>query len=73
MTDNVISFRGISSLDLNPNRVLQEAINDDLQYVVIMGFRKDGSEYFKTSVADGGDVLWIMERSKLKLLRTVDE
>lgn len=64
---NVVPFNGITRLDLDPERVL-EAARGQLTGVVIMGYARDGSEYFASSYADGGDVLWLLERSKLKLL-----
>ena len=71
MDDNVILFSGITNLDLPPDRVLEQAIGK-LDSVVILGYTKDGDEYFCSSIADGGEVLWIMERLKLCLLQTVE-
>ena len=34
-----------------------------------MGYTETGEEYFASSIADGGDVLWLMERMKAALLR----
>ena len=70
---NVVAFNGITSLNLNPDRVLQGALEAGLTEVVIIGFDADGEEYFATSLADGGDLLWHLERTKLKLLRTADQ
>ena len=66
MSDNVIPFNGITSLDIDPDMVLDEA--KGLESVIVIGYTKDGEEYFSSSVADGGEVLWQLERSKLKLL-----
>ena len=64
---NVINFTGITKLDLPPDRVLESA-KDRLEGVVILGFDKEGGEYFASSYADGGDVLWLLERCKLRIL-----
>lgn len=69
---NVVRFTGITNLDLDPNLVLQEAI-DELDGVVILGYDKDGDEYFASSIADGGEVNWILDRAKAKLINIVDE
>lgn len=61
----------ITSLDLPPDRLLEKAIGE-LDTVVIVGYHKDGSEYFASSVADGSVVNWLLDRCKLKLLETVD-
>lgn len=66
---DVVLFRGITRLDLPADRVLMDAAeNGDLDGVVIIGATKDGGEYFASSIADGGTVLWLMERFKTKLL-----
>ena len=67
----VVDGNFITKLDLDPDRVIEGAIGE-LDEVVIIGVAKDGSEYFASSKSDGGDVLWHLERAKLKLLRTVD-
>lgn len=72
MADNVVDFNGITKLDLDPDRVLQKAIGE-LDRVVIVGYHKDGSEYFASSVADGSDVNWLLDRCKLRLLQIVDQ
>ena len=72
MTDNVILFNGITKLNLPPDRVLEAAVGK-LDHVVIMGFTHDGDEYFASSQADGGDVMWLMERCKKRLLEIPDK
>lgn len=68
----VVIFHGITVLDLDPDRTLRAA-EGVLEHVVIIGRTKDGYEYFSSSVADGGDALWMMERAKKALLSTPDE
>lgn len=63
----VIPFKGITKLDLDPDTIL-ESNKDKLEGVVIMGWDKDGKEYFASSYADGGTVLWLVERMKKALL-----
>lgn len=66
---NVIPFTGITKLDLPPDRILESAIGH-LDGVVVLGYKKDsGEEYFASSYADGGDMLWLLERAKQALLR----
>lgn len=64
---NIIPLNCVTSLDLPADRVLNEAI-EKLDKVVILGYDKEGEEYFASSIADGGSVLWLMERLKLQLL-----
>ena len=67
----VIPLNNVTRLDMPADRVLEAAIGK-LEKVVVLGYDDDGDEYFASSVADGGTVLWLMERLKLKLL-TVQE
>lgn len=63
----VIPFTGITKLDLPPDQILESAAGI-LKGVVIMGWDNDGKEYFASSYADGGAVLWLAERMKKLLL-----
>lgn len=69
----VILYSGITRLDLPPDRILQKCIEADLEGVVVLGYDKEGREYFCSSYADGGIVMWLLERCKLKLLEAVAE
>ncbi|MEQ1694744.1 MAG: hypothetical protein ABL901_02790 [Hyphomicrobiaceae bacterium] len=72
MSDNVIILPVRTKLDIDPQRVIRAALDAELTEVVIVGFKSDGSEYFASSLADGGDVLWHLERAKMKLLSIPD-
>lgn len=67
MSGKVIPFTGITRLDLNADQVLENN-KGVLAGVVIMGWDHDGNEVFASSYADGGTVLWLMERCKQRLL-----
>ena len=69
---DVVDLPVITSLDLDPDRVLQKALGE-VESVVILGYDKQGGEYFASSVADGGTVLWLLERMKKELLEAADE
>lgn len=64
----VITFNSVTKLDIPAERVIDAAKSADLTGVVILGWDTDGKEYFASSIADGADVLWLMERLKLQLL-----
>lgn len=68
---NVHGLDRITHLDVRPGLVLAAATKAELTGVVVLGYDADGDEYFASSLADGADVLWLMERLKLRLL-TVD-
>lgn len=63
----VIPFTGITRLDLDPDRVLEQC-KGALEGVVVIGYDAEGAEYFASSYADGGTVLWLLERCKARLL-----
>lgn len=69
---NVIRFNGITRLDIDPDVVLEAAVGK-LEGVVVIGYDKDGNEYFASSYADGGTPLWLLERLKLQLLTVYTE
>lgn len=69
----IIPFRGVTKLDLDPEVVLRNLAEEaDLEGVVVLGWRRDGSEFFSSTYADGGTVLWLLERLKQQLLKDPD-
>lgn len=63
----VIPLGGVTRLNLPPDRILEGA-KGKLESVLIMGQQDNGEWYFASSVADGGTVLWMMEKLKLLLM-----
>lgn len=68
----VVDLNCVTRLPLDPDKILRSAIGE-LDRVVVIGVTKDGDEYFSSSEADGGSIIWDIERAKLRLLRVVDE
>lgn len=66
---NVRILRGVTALDIPIGRVLAGAEEADLEICIVVGRSKDGKLWFASSRADGGDVLWELERAKAALLR----
>jgi len=69
--EKVVVLDCVTRLDIPVERVLDSAVESDLESVVVMGWTKDGDYYFSSSQADGGDVLWLLEATKKKLLSTI--
>jgi len=69
---NIVIFNGITSLDYEPEQILNAAIEKGLSQAVVIGYDEDGEFYFSSSLADGGDVIWLLEMAKKKLLEIVD-
>ncbi len=67
----IVRFPGITKLNVNPDLVLQEAMGK-LEGVIVIGYDKEGNEFFSSSYADGGFVVWHIERVKYKLMQVAD-
>lgn len=67
----VVELSVITTLPLDPDRVLQKAVGK-LKRVLIIGKTTDGEEYFASSDSDGGTALWDMERAKHALMKMAD-
>jgi len=68
LSDNVITLGNVTRTDLPVDRVLEAAKGKIEGGVVLLGWDKDGELYFASSIADGGEVVWLMEKAKLALL-----
>ena len=67
MTSNIIPIGGVTLLNLPEDSILEQA-KGKMDDVVLIGWDKDGELYFASSLADGGDVLWLIEKCKQALL-----
>ena len=65
--DNIVIWQGITRHDLPPDRLLEQA-KGQVDSVVILGWDKDGELYFASSMADGGNVMWLMRKAEKALL-----
>ena len=63
----ILPFHGLTKLDIPVDRIL-DGTKGKLDSVVILGYDKDEDEYFASSIADGGEVLWLLERCKIALM-----
>jgi hypothetical protein len=57
----------ITTLDSPPDRILERAMGE-LNSVIVIGYDKEGMQYFASSIADGGTSLWLIEKAKKDLL-----
>ena len=67
MSNNIIQFRGVTRLDLDVDTTL-ENLKGKLDRFVLCGYDKEGEWFFSSTMADGGDVLWLLETLKNKLI-----
>lgn len=73
MSDNVVQMRLVTRLPIPVETVLEGALEAGLTEVVILGFDANGDEFFASSNADGGSVLWHLMRAQKKLLQVPDD
>ena len=69
---DVIDLPAITKL-YPPERVIARAAEVELAGVVVIGWKRDGGFYFASSYADIGDVIFLTEMAKKKLLDICDE
>ena len=70
----VVTPNFMTRLDVPADRVLEAALEADLEGVVILGYRKeDESEYFASSIAGSPEIIWLIERLKKRLLEMPEE
>ncbi len=68
MTDNVIPMGNITKLDQPPERILEAAKEWVADGVIVIGWNHEGELGFASSIADGGEALWLLEMAKKALL-----
>lgn len=68
MSDNVVTWPAPTRIDVPVERVMQAASDASLETAIVIGWDSSGQFYFKSSAADGGDVLWLLEVARKKLL-----
>ena len=69
---DVVILPVVTTFDLDADRTLENLVGK-LKGFVLVGYDKDGREFFSSTYADGGDALWILERGKAALLSQVDD
>lgn len=72
MSAEVINFTGVTTLCIDPQRILEAALKDGMTQVVICGFDTDGNDYFATSEPDAAVAGFHLDRAKWNLMRQVD-
>ena len=66
--DNVIVLPVPTRLDVPVERVLGAAMAAEMETAVVIGWAANGDFYFASSAGDGGDVLWLLEVARKKLM-----
>jgi len=68
----IVTLPVITRLDLDADRTLENH-KGKIEGFVMVGYDKDGKEFFSSTYADGGKALWLLERLKIQLLKDSNE
>lgn len=69
---NIVIFPLVTDKDMSADAILQVALGK-MSDVVIVGFDKDGEEWFSSNKADAATVLYHLDRARHRLMRIVDQ
>lgn len=72
MSDNVVSFGGMTKLPLPPEKILSAALGYQFERVTVIGVTESGEEYVASSTSDCGAILWDMERARHMFMKNAD-
>lgn len=72
LPDNVVALGGYTTLDIDPNRVLEYNKSEDLDRVLIIMTDKDGVLAVASSYSGGPDLLWDLEKAKQWLMEATE-
>jgi len=73
MSDNVIDFHGITTVDELPELVLEKAKLWGMEHCVIIGHDGDGLLQFGSSTSSAKEILFLLERAKHFILTQFGE
>lgn len=68
---DIVRFTGITRLPVDPERVLED-VRGELSEVVVIGHDHEGNFVFSASEPDAASVIYLLEKAKYALMRTVE-
>ena len=68
MSDNVVEFPGVTTLDIPPETILKSALKADLEMVVVLGWTEDETLYAASSSGSSPEAVFLVEHFKHALL-----
>lgn len=67
---DIIDLPVITTLDMDPDKVINNALGECPGGVVIIGYNGEGELTFASSLASSPEVLWMLEMTKKALTST---
>ena len=72
MSAEVVTFPGTTTLPLSVRTVL-DAAPDELKIALVLGLQEDNSLYFAGTSSDLGEVMLLLERAKVFVVRMAED
>lgn len=70
--ENVVNLYEYTNDEVPPNDVLMGVINAQMDVVVVIGYTKEGGEYFASSTGNHETTNWLLDVAKMRLMKTYD-
>lgn len=68
MNDNIIKFPCLNSEDIPVDRLLEQALSENLESVLLIGKYKNGDYFLSSSDVDVKNMLWLIEVLKREIM-----
>lgn len=68
MNDNIINFPCLNSEDIPVDRLLEQALSENLESVLLIGKYKNGDYFLSSSDVDVKNILWLIEVLKREIM-----
>lgn len=73
MTADVIDLHATTTQDIPAERVIEGALAEGLESVVVLGFHESGEFYFGANKADVAHVLFALKWAEHRIMEAVDD
>ena len=71
--DNVVVLSDYITEEVHPNKVLMGAINAAMDVVIVVGYTKEGAEFFASSTGNHETTNWLLDVAKMRLMKAYTE
>lgn len=68
MSDNILEWSGTTILPIPCEKVLEKALEKDLEEVIVVGHTKDNDIYIATSNHTWAQLNWLIDKAKMVVL-----
>lgn len=73
MTDNVIELDCDTRIDLPPDRILTAALGQIDACAIVLGLREDGATYMAFSTGDAAQIVFMLDRAKMDIMKSFED